>query len=707
MGSKNRGAPENKILIVSIIPQFLERGALWFKENEEKIRQAIKTQSFWRNNALFIEKGEEIKMGVFLRRLAELGYEKTNFLFGRGEFSQRGNIIDIWPINLENSARIEFFGNKIEDISTLESNLPKDEKRKTKAHENIKNLKNGDYVVHIDHGIGIFREILKEKDKEFFVLEYAPPKDGSEHDRLLVPTTLEKRLSLYIGFDTPKIHRLGGSFWSVTKKKIREDAEKFARELLQLYSNREISRRPPYISDETMEKDFASYFEFIETEDQLKAWEDIKKDMSQDKPMDRLICGDVGFGKTEIAMRTIFRVVVSGRKAFLIAPTTILAHEHFNSFKKRFERFPVEIACLSRLTPPKETKEIIKKVNEGKIDILIGTHRLLSSDVLSKQNPPDQNLKFGLIVVDDEQRFGVKQKEKFKETRSSIDILSLSATPIPRTLYLSLAKLRDVSLLRTPPLGRLAVKNFILPFSPKTIREAVKNELSRDGQIYILHNRTETMGVFTEKLKRILKPLKAGCSLGIMHGGLPKTEIIKTLDEFRTKKINILVATTIIENGLDFSNVNTLIVDDGSRLGLSQAYQIRGRVGRGDQQAYAYFLSPVRSLARDKVASPVRGREGSQRASASNGTSPEDLGEATSNEASKPRSLTEKAFARLEALKNFEELGSGYDIALRDLEIRGGGNILGKEQSGSINAVGLNLYCQMLSEAIENLRTDN
>lgn len=651
-----------KTLIVSITPQFLEKGLLWFQENEEKVRQAIKTQSFWQNNALFIEKDKEIKMGEFLRRLTELGYEKTNFLFGKGEFSQRGNIIDVWPINLGGPVRIEFFGNKIEEIT----DLPRLESVKTakrqKNAENLKKLKTGNYVVHIDHGIGIFREILNKEDKEFFVIEYAPPKDGASPDRLLVPVTQEKRLSIYIGFETPKIHRLGGSFWAGTKKRIKEDAEKLAKELLKLYSNREISRRPPYITDEEMEKDFASSFEFIETEDQLKAWEDIKKDMIKGKPMDRLMCGDVGFGKTEVAMRAIFRAVVSGRKAMLIAPTTILAHEHFRSFQKRFDKFPVEIACLSRLTAKKEIKEIFKKLESGKIDILIGTHRLLSADVLQAKNNLGQNKNsFDLVVIDEEQRFGVKQKEKFKSLRSSADILSLSATPIPRTLQLSLAKLRDISLIRTPPLGRIATKNFILPFSKKIIKEAIKNEMERNGQTYILHNRVETIGIFAEKLKKIFNSLKKRPTLDIIHGRLEEKELIRALEKFRSGESDILVATTIIENGLDFSNVNTLIVDDASRLGLSQAYQIRGRIGRSDRQAYAYFLY-------------------------------------------KHKSLTEKALERLEALKEFEELGSGYDIALRDLEIRGGGNILGKEQSGAVNAVGLNLYCQILADAIEKLQ---
>jgi len=715
-----------EILIVSITPQFLERGVLWFQENYEKVKHAIRSPSassgntigFWQNNALIIKKELEIKPREFLRRISDFGYEKTGMLFGKGEFAHHGNIIDIWPINSDEPFKIEFFGNKIEEIylqPTTDNKQPTTTTRFTKKYGSLKNLKPGNYVVHVDHGIGIFRGITAKNEIQnpkseilnkpkiqnhkiqnefgnlkleiensttknadaFFMVEYAPPRDRTEPDRLFVPVEQEKRLSPYIGFETPVIHRLGGNLWTKIKKRIREDAEKLAKELLKIYAVRESITRPPYQFDETMAREFADEFEFVETEDQTKAIEDIKKDFLRESPMDRIICGDVGFGKTEVAMRAVFDAVANNYQVALISPTTILANEHNKNFEKRFAKFPVEICSLSRLTPAKELKKTLEKIKEGKCDIVIGTHRLLSQDVAFKN--------LGLVIIDEEQRFGVKQKEKFKELRSSCDILSLSATPIPRTLNLAMAKLRDLSIISTPPPGRLPIKTFILPHSYKIFARAIISEIKRKGQIYFLHNRIETIEKVKEKLQRALEKEKKNKSsanfrtrenlrvnstfhfplstprIEIIHGRMDEKTMIRIMDEFRAKKIDILLATTIIENGLDFSNANTLIVDDATRLGLAQAYQIRGRIGRGDKEAYAYFSY-------------------------------------------RPNSITEMAMERLLALKEFEELGSGYEVALRDLEMRGAGNILGREQSGAINRVGLNLYCQILADAVEELK---
>jgi len=392
----------------------------------------------------------------------------------------------------------------------------------------------------------------------------------------------------------------------------------------------------------------ASSFQYTETPDQIQVIEEIEKDLEKNRPIDRLICGDVGFGKTEIALRTMIRVVNSGFQAVMICPTTILANQHFQNFKERLKNLPVKIDLLSRLQSKREQKEIIKKLREGKIDIVIGTHRILSKDVAFKN--------LGILVIDDEQRFGVRQKEKLRKMRSSLDILSLSATPIPRTLYLALSSLKKISLIQTPPLGRLPVKTFILPWSEKVIKEALESEISRGGQIYYLHNRIETIGV----VKKLLENLVPEARIGIAHGRLKEKELTKAMTKFQNKIIDVLIATTIIENGLDFPNVNTLIVADATKLGLAQAYQIRGRVGRSHIRAFAYFMYG--------------------------------------------KNLSEKAKKRLKALKEAEALGSGYKIALKDLEIRGAGNVLGREQSGNINQVGLNLYCQMLSEAIEKLK---
>jgi transcription-repair coupling factor (superfamily II helicase) len=643
------------VLIVSIIPYFLERENFWFEKNLKKILEARKTQIFWQENTLFLEKNLKIHFSFLLRKLDEMGYEKVWQVSQVGEFSQRGGIVDVFPINLNFAIRIEFLGNKIENIFRLPIEI-KDEKREKeilkkklksqKIFSDLRGLKPGDYLVHLDHGIGIFKgvELIHDRKltRKYYEIEYG------QGDKLYVPFGLERKLSRYIGFSEPKISRLGTLTWIKTKKKVKEEAEKFARELLKIYAKREIVKRSPYLKSE-MVKYLKETFPFEETPDQEKAIEDIEKDLEREKPMDRLICGDVGFGKTEVALRAMVRVVESGYQAVMLCPTTILANQHYQNFKRRLKNLPIEIGILTRIQTKKEQKETIKKLKEGKIDILVGTHRILSKDVEFK--------KLGLLVIDDEHKFGVRQKEKLKKLRAELDVLSLSATPIPRTLYLSLSGLREISLIQTPPPGRLPIKTFILPFSEKIIKEAIEKELKRGGQVYYLHNRIENIN----SVKNFLENLLPNVKFGIAHGRLNEKELVRVMEDFQNKKINVLVATTIIEAGLDLPNVNTLIVTDSTKLGLSQAYQIRGRIGRSNVQAFAYFLYPQR--------------------------------------------LTPLAKERLKALKEAEELGSGYKIALKDLELRGAGNILGKEQSGNINKVGLNLYCQMLAEAIEKLKT--
>jgi transcription-repair coupling factor (superfamily II helicase) len=640
----------NEVLIVSIIPYFLERENFWFEKNFKKILEARKTQIFWQENTLFLEKNLKIPLSFLLRKLDEMGYEKVWQVSQIGEFSQRGGIVDVFPINLNFAIRVEFLGNKIENIFRLPIEI-EDEKREKeilkkrlksqKIFSDLKGLKPGDYLVHLDHGIGIYNGQRTINKAQYYVLEYA------QGDKLYVPLGLERKLSRYIGFSEPKISRLGTLTWIKTKRKVKEEAEKFARELLKIYAKREIVIRPPYPKSE-MVKYLEETFSFKETPDQEKAIEDVEKDLAKEKPMDRLICGDVGFGKTEVALRAMVRVVESGYQAAMLCPTTILANQHYQNFKKRLKDLPIEIGILTRIQTKREQNETIKKLREGKIDILVGTHRILSEDVEFK--------KLGLLVADDEHKFGVRQKEKLKKLRAELDVLSLSATPIPRTLYLSLSGLREISLIQTPPPGRLPIKTFILPFSEKVIKEAIEKELKRGGQVYYLHNRIENIN----SVKNFLEDLLPNVKFGIAHGRLNEKELVKVMEDFQNKKIDVLVATTIIEAGLDLPNVNTLIIADSTRLGLSQAYQIRGRIGRSNVQAFAYFLYPQR--------------------------------------------LTPLAKERLKALKEAEELGSGYKIALKDLEIRGAGNILGKEQSGNINRVGLNLYCQMLSEAIEKMK---
>ena len=653
----------DRILIAGLTPYFLEKPAFWFEKNLTKILQARKTQSFFKTDTLFLEKNQSYNFSQFSRKLDEMGYEKVVRITEPGEFSRHGGIIEVFPINLNYAVRFDFYGNLIEEIESLPIEIEneklakqrlKKKLRSQKIFSDLKGLKPGNYLVHLDHGVGKFTGYTKQKivigrtSDNYYVLEYA------KGDKLYVPVGLERKLSRYIGFREPKISRLGSPLWQKTKRKIKEGAEKLARELLEIYAKREIVKRPPYYSNPEIESQLIATFPFEETPDQIQTMEDIEKDLKKEVPMDRIVCGDVGFGKTEIALRAVIKAVNSGYQTAMICPTTILANQHYQNFKQRLERFPIKIDLLSRLLSKTKQKKIVENLKRGRTDIVIGTHRILSSDVEFKN--------LGLLIIDDEQRFGVKQKEKFKKIRASLDVLSLSATPIPRTLYLALSSLKDVSLIQTPPLRRLPIKTFILPFSEKVIKKAIQKEIIRGGQVYYLHNRVETIAAAKNFLESLVQPADKW-RIGIVHGRLREKDLVKVMEDFQNKKINVLTATTIIENGLDLPNVNTLIVADATRLGLSQAYQIRGRIGRSYTQAFAYFLYG--------------------------------------------QNLSGKAKMRLDALKEAEALGSGYRIALKDLEIRGAGNILGKEQSGNINQVGLNLYCQMLSGAIERLKSKN
>lgn len=676
---------QEEIIIPSITPYFLERGVLWFKKNKEKIIKAASSQNWWENNILVLESDQCLNPYELLRKLDDFKYEKNQTVEGQGEFSHRGEIIDIFPVGSNRPFRLEFLGNKIENISGLSIEQLKSEKeiernlQRRLSEDSMDNLKNGDFLVHLDHGIGIFKEIIQEEknNKNFprksasskpesairaseasvYIIEYA------QGDKLYVPFSCKEKLSRYIGFSKPTIYRLGGNMWHKIKKRAKEDVIKTAKELLKIYAQREIVQGYRYPSDDWAQKELEDSFEYEETPDQIKCLLEVKKDMESQKTMDRLICGDVGFGKTEIALRAAFKSVLAGKQAVLIAPTTILANQHWQTFKKRLEKFGINIALMSRLVSGKNIQDILSAIKSKKIDIVIGTHRVLSPDV------EFENL--GLVIIDEEQKFGVKQKETFKKIRNvaasgaagfacGVDILSLTATPIPRTLYFALSGLRNISVIETPPPERRPIKTLIKYFSWKIVKEAIQKELSGGGQIYYLHNRIETINLAEKKIKSLLPNIKTAA----IHGRLPEKILIKTMSDFRENKIQVLLATTIIENGLDFPNVNTLIVENSARLGLSQAYQLRGRIGRGAKQAFAYFLY-------------------------------------------RSKNLTEKGKKRLRALKRAEKLGSGYQIALSDLEIRGAGNILGKEQSGTVNQVGLNLYCQMLNEAMEKLRKEN
>lgn len=514
----------------------------------------------------------------------------------------------------------------------------------------ITSLSTGDYVVHMEHGIGYFEGMTqKEVDgasREYLELTYA------ENDKLFIPVDQADKLSkfVYEEGDEPALTRLGSTEWKKITEKMKKETERIAHELLDLYAKRASAKGYAYQPAEEAERKFAEAFPYELTPGQAKAVEDIYKDMADDHPMDRLVCGDVGFGKTEVAMRAAFKAVQDGKQVAVVAPITILADQHLQNFKKRMEGFPVRIEMLSRFRTPKEQKETLERLRKGDVDIVIGTHRLLQADV--------QFLNLGLVVVDEEQRFGVKQKEKFKEMRASVDILTLTATPIPRTLNLGLHKLRDITTITTPPPGRLPIITEVRKYSDVLMRQAITYELDRSGQVYVLHNRVETIDAFAEKLQKLVP--KGRIVVG--HGQLKPEELEKRIIKFKTGECNILVSSTIIENGIDLPNANTLIVNEAEKFGLAQLYQLRGRVGRSSIQAHAYFLYHSQKLKDD-------------------------------------------AKKRLRAIVEACELGSGFQVAMRDLEIRGAGEILGASQSGTMQTVGVSHYLRMLKNAVEELRT--
>lgn len=662
-----------RFAFISITPHILERGQIWFAQNQKNIRQeAKKITSWWNANYKEIEIDEVIPLSNLTRQLSDWNYVRVNSVKVPGQYSGRGGILDIFAPNMKNAVRIEYDGDKIGSIQILQNikiedqneklkNIiskepqvysseftPKDEELKLK----LDNLKKDTYVVHIDHGIGRYKGLKSEGEDEksiqYMELEYA------QGDKLLVPTSVAEKVSPYVGFGEPKLTRLGGNIWERTKRKIKEDLIETAKKLAKIYAKREMAKRPKYKIDEELVKALEYSFEHEETPDQKRALADIKKDMLSDIPMDRVICGDVGFGKTEVALRAAAYAVGAGHQVTLIAPTTVLAHQHYKTFQKRFAeaQIPINIKKLTRIESKAEQKNILKELKSGSCDIVIGTHRLLQKDI--------EFSRLGLLMIDEEQRFGVKQKEVFKDKRAELDIISLSATPIPRTLHFALSGLRDMSVIHTPPPGRRPIKTEVARFDKKIIQEVIKEELNRNGQVYYLHNRIFSLPKTVEMLEELIPSAK----IGFMHAKLPERQLIETIDDFANGKIDVLVTTTIMENGLDVSGANTLIVEDATKLGLAQAHQIRGRIGRGHEQAHAYFLHSARKL-------------------------------------------KDKAKERLEALEDAQYLGAGYQIAMRDLELRGAGSFLGRQQSGNIAKVGFNLYCQLLNEAIEELRSVN
>jgi len=514
----------------------------------------------------------------------------------------------------------------------------------------LADLRVGDYVVHAVHGIAQYRGLRTETilgaTQDYLDLQFA----GS--DRMLLPVTQMHQIGKYGAAEsqTPRLSKMGGADWQRTKSRVSESLAKIADELVRLYAEREVAPGHAFSPDTPWQREMEEAFPYEPTPDQQKAIEETKRDMERARPMDRLVCGDVGYGKTEVAIRAAFKAVADKKQVAVLVPTTLLADQHYRTFSERLAAFPIRIEALTRYTGAARTREILRDLASGAIDIVVGTHRLLQKDVVFAD--------LGLIVVDEEQRFGVMHKERLKEYRASVDVLTLSATPIPRTLHMALMGVRDLSLIRTAPKNRLSIRTVVAPASDALVRHAIDTELDRGGQVYYLHNRVASI----HAVKNALEKLVPRARIAIAHGQMGEREIEPIMHEFVAGRIDVLVATTIIENGLDIPNVNTMIVDDADRFGLAQLYQLRGRVGRSNHQAYCYLL--------------YQGH----------------------------KALTEDAKARLEAIREFTHLGSGLQIAMRDLEIRGAGNLLGSAQSGFVAAVGFDTYCHLLAEAIAQRR---
>ena len=516
--------------------------------------------------------------------------------------------------------------------------------------KDITKLNIGDYVVHNIHGIGRYNGLKTlEKQgikKDYIVVEY------KDNDKLYIPVEKIELITKYSSNDSivPKINKLGGTEWAKTKLRVRKKIEDIASKLLELYAKREASVGFSFLPDSKEQEEFDNEFKYEETSDQLRVIDEIKSDMESNHPMDRLLCGDVGYGKTEVAFRAMFKAVLSGKQVAYLCPTTILSNQHYENALERFKNYPVNIEVLNRFVSAKKTKEVLEGLKSGIIDIVIGTHRILSDDVEFKD--------LGLLVIDEEQRFGVKHKEKIKQYKNNIDILTLSATPIPRTLQMSMAGIRSLSLIETPPVNRYPVQTYVLEENDVIIKDAIYKELSRQGQIFILYNRVEDMNLKLERIKKLVPESR----ILMAHGKMTKTELEEVMFKFINKEADILLCTTIIETGIDIPNVNTLLILDADHFGLSQLYQIRGRVGRSNKIAYCYLMY------------------------------------------SKGKNLTEIATKRLNVIKEFTELGSGFSIAMRDLSIRGAGDILGSEQAGFIDTIGIELYLNMLNEEVNKLK---
>ncbi len=561
-------------------------------------------------------------------------------VLGVGELSQGFVLPDMGLVVLR---EVDIFGDKPREAARPA--------RSRKAQIDFGTLQSGDRVVHVDYGIGCYRRMtfldVGQDGGEFMELEYA---DGAT---LYVPAyrlSVVQKYSSGGDRDTERLDRLGGTSWARTKERVRESLLAMAEGLVQVHAVRQSDEGYAFSPHTALHQEFDRRFEYAETEDQLRTIQDVLADMERPRPMERLVCGDVGYGKTEVAIRAAFKAVYDGKQVAVLVPTTVLAQQHDETFQQRFASFPVEIGVLSRMRSRKEQQHVLAGLRQGTVDIVIGTHRLLQKDVAFKA--------LGLLVVDEEHRFGVGHKEKIKRMSTRVDVLMLSATPIPRSLHMTLVGLRDFSMIETPPEGRSAIQTLVTPFAEETMQQAIRHELGRGGQVFFVHNRIDTLPALEAMLARLVPE----CRVGIAHGQMPERELEKIMLQFLRREFDLLLCTTIIESGLDIPSVNTIIINHAEQCGLAQLYQLRGRVGRGMQQAYAYLLIPGDLL------------------------------------------LSESARKRIEAIEEFSDLGSGFQLAARDLEIRGAGNLLGAQQSGHIASVGFDLYCQMLAEAIRTRR---
>jgi len=596
-----------------------------------------------------------------LENLLELGYRIYIYAVYEHQAERirallKGLKVEVFPLSISSGFTLPQFKIMViqeNEIFGRKRRIPRSISRvKSEAIDTFVELNPGDYVVHLNYGIGIFNGIERLKaagnERDYIHLQYA------DDETIFIPIEQVNLIQRYIGQEGRglRLDKIGGKGWESRKKRVQKSVEDLAQSLVKLHSRRLTASGFAFPADSDWQAEFEASFPYQETDDQLHCIEDVKRDMERPLPMDRLICGDVGYGKTEIALRAAFKAVMGGRQVAMLAPTTILVEQHFENFQERFRRFPIKVEMLSRFRKPKEQKKVIAALEEGAVDIIIGTHRLIQRDVHFKN--------LGLLVVDEEQRFGVKHKVRLKELKTSVDCLILTATPIPRTLHMSLMKIRDMSTLNTPPQNRLPVETFIQEWDEEIIADAIRNEMNRGGQVYYLHNRVQSM----PRVYGLLAALLPEAVIDIAHGQMKEDELEEVMHRFISGNISVLLSTAIIENGLDIPNVNTIIIDRADSMGISQLYQLRGRVGRADRPAYAYLFYP------------------------------------------KNRAISELAMKRLKIISDFTDLGSGFKIALKDLEIRGAGNILGREQHGDILAVGYDLYIRLLDEAIAEINQE-